>query len=365
MTYVDSKVHIAQFPNHSRLNPLLNLYRLALTNAGVTVHQHSMYPAQAKREPCLSVRWLWQQRKKIHILHFHWYQRLYSSDTLKRTPLKFLLFLCQIFFARLLGYRITWTAHNLLPHETQFPRLDKIARWLVTSQASVVFVDSDVARLAVKQTFPWIRHFEVVPHGHMVGVYPSGEPQAVARLRLGIPEQAFVFVTFGLIRAYKGVEHLIEIFVEHLAGPDCYLIVAGDPHTPQVRSRLIDLAQSSPYIKLELNFIPPEQVENIFSASNVGVFPFSSIFTSSSTILCCSLQRPAIIPRLGALSAFEHEGVLLYDPQEPEGLLQCMRDARKMDWEQQGQRAKDQMLKRDWQEIGQHMARAFRAIVKN
>ena len=283
---------------------------------------------------------LWSHRHKVQVLHFHWYQRLYQSDRLIWTPIKFAAFAVKIFLAHnRLGYRLTWTAHNLFPHERRFPLLDKWARWLVTHRASIVFVESETAQDVVQRTFPWIRNIEQIPQGHFVGVYPKGKPMEDARTELSIPLDAFVFLTFGLIRAYKGVETLIEAFLRELASPHCYLVIAGAPHTAEIRSAIERLAADSPYVRLKLGFIPNEEVETLFNACNVVVLPFSNIFTSSTTILACSLGRPVVIPQLGALPSSEKSGFFVYDPADPTGLLKAMCASMQADWREEGKGA--------------------------
>lgn len=358
-------VAIAQFPDHSRLNPLLGIYRAVLNEAGIGVCSHGMYPGAAGAEPRLSAQWLWRHRKRIQILHFHYFQRLYLADSLGRTPAKFLAFVAKVVLARALGYRLTWTAHNLYPHERYFPRIDLLARWLVTILASVVFVDSPGAQATVRRAFPWIRRFVEVPHGHLVGVYPPGKPMEEARRQHGIPQEAFVFLTFGLIRPYKGVEALVDTFVQELAGPECHLVVAGDPWNDEVRHELQRLAAGSRYVHLQLGFVPHEQVSTLFNMCNVAVFPFADIFTSSTTILACSLARPVVVPRMHALPVDDVRGVISYDPSQTDGLLNALRAGMLVDWEQEGRRAMEDIMRRDWKLIGERMAAAFRNVARH
>jgi beta-1,4-mannosyltransferase len=216
---MQSSVTIAQFPDHSRLGPGIDMYGEAMTKAGVAVHRHHMYPPLHGGEPRLSARWLWRHRGKIQVLHFHYFQRLYQSNRPYKSFFKYIGFTGKILLARLLGYHLTWTASNLYPHEPGIWLFDWFARWLVTYKAPVVFVELASAQEAVQKEFPWIHHIEEVTHGHYIGYYPPGKSMSEARREFNIPDDAFVFLNFGLIRAYKGVEGLIETFIHHFAGP--------------------------------------------------------------------------------------------------------------------------------------------------
>ena len=59
-----------------------------------------------------------------------------------------------------------------------------------------------------------------------VGSYPNVVSRAEACRRLGLPEDAFVYLLFGALRPYKGLEELIAAF-RQLADPDAVLLAAG------------------------------------------------------------------------------------------------------------------------------------------
>src|SRR5690606_25490271 len=53
-------------------------------------------------------------------------------------------------------------------------------------------------------------------------------PMALARKQLGLPAGARVLLFFGLIRAYKGLDLLIEAFAK--LDPRYHLVIAGEPY---------------------------------------------------------------------------------------------------------------------------------------
>src|SRR5439155_15164215 len=82
----------------------------------------------------LSFGWLWRARRDIDILHFHWRaDRYYAlrrplADGVPPPPaprfqgirswLKLVAFAGRIAAARLLGYRLVWTIHEVYPPES-------------------------------------------------------------------------------------------------------------------------------------------------------------------------------------------------------------------------------------------------------
>jgi glycosyltransferase involved in cell wall biosynthesis len=184
-----------------------------------------------------------------------------------------------------------------------------------------------------------------------------------ARAELNIPSDAFVFLAFGLIRPYKGLETLIRTFLTSFASPRCFLVIAGNPCSAEARTTIGRLTASSPYIRLKLGLVPNDQIETLFNACNVAVFPFCCTFTSSSIILACSLGRPVVIPLIGALPRAEKSGFFTYDPSHPHGLRQAMQESMSADWYEQGKRAKSLIVQRDWCEIGDRMVETYTSIV--
>jgi len=88
-----------------------------------------------------------------------------------------------------------------------------------------------------------------------------------------------VFLYFGLIRAYKGVDDLVRLFQREFVNQDSVLIIAGDPHTKAVEQRLRALVGSNSKIVLDLRVIPPDRVGELFEACDVVVLPYVKIST--------------------------------------------------------------------------------------
>ena len=116
---------MVQIPDRSRLNPALDLYREALTAAGARVQSHDLYPRPSGR-PALSIRWLLVNAGKVDVIHFHWFQQLYLSGFRLTTAVRFSWFAAKLALARLLGFTISWTVHNLDPHERPHARIDAL-----------------------------------------------------------------------------------------------------------------------------------------------------------------------------------------------------------------------------------------------
>ncbi len=91
-------------------NPYQHLLTAALARHDVQVLHLKTMPSAA---------WLRREQGRVQVLHLHWLYGLYMNRY--RTPLTWPRFLARFALARRLGYRIVWTAHNILPHRMLFP----------------------------------------------------------------------------------------------------------------------------------------------------------------------------------------------------------------------------------------------------
>ena len=76
-----------------------------------------------------------------------------------------------------------------------------------------------------------------------------------------------------------------------------------------------------------IKFIPDEEVQVFFHAADVVILPYRAVLTSGSAILAISFGKPVVAPALGLITDLIRDGEdgLLYDPDEPGGLLRAMR----------------------------------------
>lgn len=163
--------------------------------------------------------WLWRARRDVGWLHFHWpegyYQRFDMPGPL-RIPLtfaSFAAFVLQLHAARLLGYRIAWTIHQVSPHETVSRTVARLAARSLGRASNVLIAHdratADQARAVLGDR---TREIAIIPHGSYVSVYQPGRSRESVRSELDIEPAAFVFLTFGYVRGYKDFDLLLEAF---------------------------------------------------------------------------------------------------------------------------------------------------------
>lgn len=307
---------IAFFYNAGSDNPYMTLLCRALRQEGYDV---------SCVESC-SPGWLWKNRNTIDILHFQWVQYFYVGGTACSSTVWALIFLMKLILARVTGYRIVWTVHNIMPHEKSPGISDFIAHKGLVLLADEIVVHCQAAAGLLQEAFGKRRNIHVIPHGHYAGWYPGCPSRSEARAHFGIPESEYVYLCFGAIRPYKGLERLIPSFRRTLSGR---LIIAGKPLNPQMEASIRQLCENDPRISLHLSFISDPLVTLFFECADTVVLPFSDVLTSGSAILALSLGKPVIAPALGCLGELISDRFgLLFDPESPQGLESAMIDIR-------------------------------------
>ncbi|WP_211319138.1 hypothetical protein [Quadrisphaera granulorum] len=212
------------------------------------------------------------------VLHLHWPENLAQGHS----PLKSLVreALTGLLCARLLLRRtaVVRTVHNLeVPSEaTRHQRLLLAALDKLTT-----------LRIALNTVTPAAEGelWELIPHGHYRGWMARYEepPSVPGRIAYA-----------GMIRRYKNVEHLIQVFSQ-VPGP-LTLRVAGAPSTAQLRSSLESLAADDPRVQLRLEHVSDAELAIVIGESELVVLPYSHMHNSGSALMALSLDRPVLVP---------------------------------------------------------------------
>ena len=292
-------LRLASFPGVLPTNPYQRLLYQHLEPLGIRVVGDARFDAG----------WLWRARRDVAVLHFHWpqsYWRHERGPARLQRPLSYVkvaVLAARFALARLLGYRVVWTIHQVYPHELASRRLDRLGARAVARLSHVLIVhDESTRESAIAELGSFAARAAVVPHGSYIGVYPPGLARDAARAELGVAAGAVVFLCFGHLRAYKDVGFLLDAF-RAAAVDGAVLVIAGPVGDPGVAEEIRRAAAEDPRIKPVLGFVPDDAVAQLFEAADVAVVARNDGGTSASIILGLSLGRPVIAARRPAYEA--------------------------------------------------------------
>lgn len=344
-------------PDYRSDNPYQELLAVALKAKKTDVH----FPWGYRR--ILPIfRMATENHRTYKILHLHWISPYLKGTNLIVKSIYNLKFLLDVFLTRLAGLKIVWTVHNKISHDATYPGLEKLTRYLLCKIADRIILHNYSVVHEISHDYGLHpSKIKVIPHGHFRDAYPIPIDQIEAREELGLPTSGIIYLNQGMIRPYKGVEKLIQLWTNN---PDLLrehtLLIAGQPWDETYRIKLQDMAKGYKNLHLKLEFIKNEKMAVLFSAANVIVLPLKQSLTSGSLLTAMSFGKPVIAPKLGGIpETLGKADALLYDPNDPEGLAKALHKSTEIDLEHLGQLTAQECDRLDWQEIAQKTKLAY------
>ena len=264
--------------------------------------------------PQFSLGWLWRARSSVGFLHFHWPESLYRYG---RGPARLRPLLSSgearslrspPGAARLLGYRLVWTIHQVFPHESFDRALDRRGARLLARACHLLIAHdhwtaSDARSELGEAPEEDRRRAARLVHRRL----PGGLPRREVRSELGLPQDSFVFLCFGELRAYKEIELLLEAF-SSAPLPEARLLVAGNAKIASVASAVRAASANDSRILSVLGFVPDERVAELFHACDAAVLPRGDGGTSGSLILALSMGLPVVAADVPTVRELTRDG---------------------------------------------------------
>ena len=328
------------------LNPYQTELAQALEDEGVTILSFSPYSSL----PMLSCLW---KTPQVDIVHLHWLSGFLVKDSFCRSLFWSTLFLIEVFVLKLFGKKLVWTVHNLLDHERKHARLELFYLRKIVRFCDEIIVHSKYAQQQVIDAFCVKKRnkIQVVPHGHYISSYPNTINQKEARKLLHLDDNKKVFLYFGQVRNYKGVDELLSAF-EHPSLSESQLVIAGHPKSIAYKKHLMTRVERLDNVQCFFEFISVDYVQVFMNAADAVVFPFRDIFTSGSVMLAMSFGRPIIIPNVPSLSEIiDVMDGMSYDPYCAESLLKTLQTFSVTDPIQSGEANCKYATRYNWLEI--------------
>ncbi len=212
---------------------------------------------------------------------------------------------------RLKGVARIGLAHNMLPHEPSV--IDRMfSPYFVRSMDGFVALSksvlNDIGRFE-KQNKPKV----FSPHP-IYDHYGLCENRETALDNLNLDKNYRYLLFFGLVRAYKGLDWLIEAFAdERLRSYPVKLIVAGEfyddkkPYLDRIASH-----QLSDTVMVYDEFIPDAKVKDFFNACDLVVQPYKTATQSGVTQIAYHFEKPMLVTNVGGLDEIVPDGKVGY-----------------------------------------------------
>jgi glycosyltransferase involved in cell wall biosynthesis len=239
----------------------------------------------------------------MDIFHIHWPDAVVMGKSQTRAFIKFLLFLTSVITFRTRGTKIVYSVHNIGSHDERFPLIERLLWSTFLPNVDVFIHMNSDSLLRFQQLNPQTaskKHVVIfLPH-YAHNLKLEGRNKETIRARFGFDLDKHIFLSFGLLRPYKGLETLIRAFGE-LSDENARLIIAGRPHSAEYATSLRLLCAKDSRISLLLRFVPDDELTDLLIACDTVVMAHRKVNNSGVAMMALSVNRPLIAPALGAL----------------------------------------------------------------
>ena len=207
--------------------------------------------------------------------------------------------------------KIIALVHNMIPHEPNV--LDKILPpyfvksmdgFMALSESVVKDIEKFDKRNCPKQFSP----HPIYDH------YGERLPRETALSLLDLNPDFRYVLFFGFIRAYKGLDLLLEAFADkRLKADGVKLIVAGEFYgDPEPYLKLIKDLQIEDRVVLCTDFIPDSEVNRYFSVADIVAQPYKTATQSGVTQIAFHFEKPMLVTNVGGLPDIVPNGKIGY-----------------------------------------------------
>jgi len=264
--------------------------------------------------------------KKPSLVHFHQLSPFYYSKNKEETLKKAYNLLERLNDIKNQGGKIIYTMHNPYPHNRTFKDIDEMINQEMNSISdNIIVLGQSAKEILIKDQNVKIP-ISVVMHPSFKEFYGTKPNKNQARIEFGLPTDAIIFGNIGHIKPYKGLEFIIEAFIEFSkkqnSQRNLHLCIAGTSTENRYISSL-KKNYSNKNISIINRDLKDLEMIKLVSALDYSVFAFTDIWASSSVVLSLSYGIPVIVPNIGCMGDYVENSYngFLYIPNNIQSLI--------------------------------------------
>ncbi len=220
---------------------------------------------------------------KINIVHYH----LFHVGVLE---------LIGVLLAKAFFFKVVLTVHDV---ESFRPGMHSgFLRNFTYLLSSAVIVHNVVSKTELLRINPEIESKTyVIPHGSYLGLIAPRISKEAARQSLKLPLKEKVILFFGQIKEVKGLDLLIEAFGKVASNiAPVKLVIAGKVWKADFSKyqSLIDKYEIANNCRLEIRYIPDDEISAFYSCADLIVLPYRKIYQSGVLLMAMSYGVPVL-----------------------------------------------------------------------
>ena len=186
--------------------------------------------------------------------------------------------------------------NNITPHEKKLSDY-QLNRYFLEQQHGYVVMGNAIKN----ELLQYVSQAQYLQHPHPIYAHFGNKMDLQnARFKLKIDGNKKTLLFFGLIRAYKGLDILIEAFGK--LDQTYQLVIAGESYEDFKKYQLlIDALPNKNNIHIYNKYIPDNEVPHFFSAADLCVLPYKSATQSGVVAAAFHFDLPVIVTDKGNL----------------------------------------------------------------
>ena len=205
--------------------------------------------------------------------------------------------------------------HNMIPHEPNI--LDKLfAPYFVKSQNGFVALSESVVRdiEKIERGKSKVQRPKTFSPHPIYDHYGERMTKEDACKALNLPAEKNYMLFFGLVRAYKGLDLLLDAFglvKDQL--PELQLIIAGEFYEDEEKYRAqIESLGLNERVIVRNEFVPDGDLRKYFGAADLIVQPYKTATQSGVTQVAFHFEKPMLVTNVGGLGEIVHDHKMGY-----------------------------------------------------
>lgn len=280
------------------------------------------------------------------IFHMHWPEHLLGPERGVRAWVRWLG--VRALFARLRRRRtpVVYTLHNHRPHDRAVsPRLERMYQEL----AELTRIEIHLVPEPERETSSAVVQ---IPHGSY------REPFATYPKRTAQPGRV---LTFGIIKRYKGITRLLDVFAT-VRDPSLSLRIVGEPADRTTVAAIDAASERDQRVTARYGFLPDADLVAEVSSAGLVVLPYLEMHSSGAVLVALSLDRPVLIPASPAAECLRNEaGAQWVRVFTPPLTADALRDAIAAPWPD----GRPNLVSRSWSQVKAAHTHVYRMALES
>lgn len=239
---------------------------------------------------------------RYDIFHLHWPEGLVGTASGFKGSVSYVLTRMLVLRLRLSAIPVVHTLHNHTPHDSavsdRLRRVNHAFERLIVEEIHLVPESGHHPRTASAY----------IPHGGYVEPFQEYPREAAVAGRA---------VFFGIMRPYKGIEELLDVFALNHS-QDIALRLVGHPQDSNIRRAIERAGTTDQRVSYRFEFVSDRDLVTEVTAAQLIVLPYRELHSSGALLVALSLERPVLIPDGTTARALRDEvgaeWVSIYDP---------------------------------------------------